>query len=73
MSRKHESKWKIEELTNAEIVAAIRYLDPELPQQINDEKGRRRDSQDFVFGICIVLLVLVLGCLGLVWLYCRLS
>ena len=66
MSRKQELKGKIEELTNAEIVAAIRYLDPELPQQINGEKNGSRENQDFVFGICIVLMVLVLGCLGLI-------
>lgn len=72
MSRKHELKWKIEELCDAEIVAAIRYLDPDLPRQINREKDRSRESQDFFFGLGIVLIVLMSGCLGLILLYCRL-
>jgi hypothetical protein len=38
MARKHESKWNIEDLTDAEIYAAIRYLetDPKSAKDQND-------------------------------------
>jgi len=60
MTRKYQSS---EEFTDAEIVAAIRYLDPDSWQD------QQRDSASI--AICVTLLALSLGCLGLVLLYLR--
>jgi hypothetical protein len=38
MARKYESKWNIEHLSDAEIYAAIRYLEPSPPPKSNNEK-----------------------------------
>ena len=62
MAKKYESEWKTEHLSDAEIYAAIRDLEP----------GPRRETElddDAIFLICISLLILLLGCLGFVWLY----
>jgi len=66
MSRKHESKWNLEELTDTEIYATIRYLDPDV------ERGNEQhDAAIFVLGI--TLLMLLLGGMGIIWLYQRIS
>ena len=62
MEKKYELKSNIENLTDAEIYAAIRDL----------EEGRRSATEleaDAIFLICISLLILLLGCLGFIWLY----
>jgi hypothetical protein len=58
MARKHESKWNIDDLTDAEIYAAIRYLEP-------DPKSAK-DQNDI---ICATMLILLLGFLALILLY----
>ena len=60
MTRKYQSRVS-EEFTDAEIVAAISYLDPDSWQD------HQRDSANV--AIFVTLLVLSLGCLGLVLLY----
>jgi hypothetical protein len=66
MSRKHESKWNLEDFTDTEIYAAIRYLDPDV------ERGdEQRDAPIFVVGI--TLLMLLLGGMGIIWLYQRIN
>ena len=60
MTRKYQSS---EEFTDAEIVAAIRHLDPDSWQD------HQRDSANI--AICVTLLALFLGCLALVLLYVR--
>ena len=62
MAKKYELKSNIENLTDAEIYAAIRDL----------EEGRRSVTEleaDAIFLICISLLILLLGCLGFIWLH----
>jgi hypothetical protein len=49
MAKKHESKWNIDDLTDAEIYAAIRYLDP------NPKSG---DKQNGVISATILILLL---------------
>ena len=62
IAKKHELEWKTEHLSDAEIYAAIRDLEP----------VRRRTNKldsDTVFVICISLWILFLGSLGFIWLY----
>jgi hypothetical protein len=65
MPRKQESKWNLEDLTEAEICAAIRYLDPDPTPETNGENN----SAPFV--VCVSLLVLLLGCIAFIWIYFR--
>jgi len=64
MAKKHESKWNIEDLTDPEICDAIHYLEP------NSRRGTKA-SEDFSVVICASLLILLLGCLGVMLLYWR--
>jgi hypothetical protein len=65
MTRKQEPKWNLEELRDADICAAIRYLDPDPSAETN------REGNSAPFVICTSLFVLLLGCVALIWLYCR--
>jgi hypothetical protein len=65
MPEKQESKWYLEELADVEISAFIRYLDPDSPPETNGE------NKSALFVICVSLLVLLLGCIALIWLYFR--
>jgi hypothetical protein len=60
-SRKPLSRRNLEDLTDAEIYAAIRYLDPDA-----QSAGERNDSGDVVLGI---IFVLALACVALVCFY----
>jgi hypothetical protein len=62
MARKYESKWNIEHLTNAEIYAAIRYLEP--PPKSNYEE----DDTPVVL-ICVTVAILLLAYAGYLWLH----
>jgi hypothetical protein len=62
MAKKYESKSNIENLTDAELYAAIRDLDP-------DRKSATALDDNAIFLICISLWILLLGCLGFIWLY----
>jgi hypothetical protein len=64
MAKKYESKSNIEDLTDAEINDAIRYLEAEqtTASQRNDETG---------FVICFCAVILLLGVLGFMCLYYR--
>ncbi len=64
MAKKDESKWNIEDLTDAEICAAIRYLDRNL-----GSANEQEENSGVV--ICVSLLILLLGCLVFLWLYWR--
>jgi hypothetical protein len=64
MAKKHESKWNIEDSTDLEIYDAIRYLEP-------NSTSRTEENDDFGLVICISLLILLLGCLGVMLLYWR--
>jgi hypothetical protein len=65
MSREHESKWNLKELTSTEIHAAIRYLDPDA--EGGDEQ---HDAPIFALGITLLL---CLGYMGITWLYQRID
>ena len=62
MAKKYESKGNIENLTDAEIYAAIRDLEP-------DSRNVNELDDDAVFLICVSLLIMLLGFLGFIWLY----
>jgi hypothetical protein len=62
MAKKYESKSNIENLTDAEIYAAICDLEP-------DRRSATELDADAIFLICISLLILLLGCLGFIWLH----
>jgi hypothetical protein len=65
MSREHESKWNLKELTSAEIRAAIRYLDPDA-----EDGDEQHDAPIFALGITLLLM---LGYMGITWLYQRIE
>jgi hypothetical protein len=62
MARKYESKWNIEHLTDAEISAAIGYLEP--PPKSNNEVD---DTP--VVVICVTVAILLLAYVGYLWLH----
>lgn len=62
MPKKYEAKSNIENLTDAEIYAAIRDLEP-------DRRNTTELHGDAIFMICISLMILLLGCLGFIWLH----
>ena len=64
MAKKHVSKWNIEDLSDAEIYDAIRYLEPNSTSGIEED-----DDSDLV--ICISFLILLFGCLGVMLFYWR--
>ena len=64
MAKKHESKWNIEDLSDAEIYDAIRYLETDL------SSTTEQDNDNGVV-ICVCLYILLFGCLGFWWFYWR--
>jgi hypothetical protein len=62
MEKKYESHRHIEDVTQVEISAAIRDLDPDL---------RSTNEQDHAtsVAICIALVLLAFACLVFIWLY----
>lgn len=64
MSKKRESKWNIEELTDPDIYEAIRYLEP-------DPTCRKQQKDETAFAIGVTLVILLLGGMGFAWLYLR--
>lgn len=65
----------IEDLSNDEIYAAIRYLEPApgsaSAQKENADPPTGGQSHDDGVVICVCLYVAVLGCLAVLWLYLR--
>jgi hypothetical protein len=66
VSRRQEPKWNIEELTDAEIYSAIRYLDGELAQDRDSHLGQAGAA---LFRVCVLLIIVLVGYLGYFWLY----
>ena len=64
MTKKNESKWNTEDLTDPEIYDAIRYL-----EAISTTGGEKNGDSGLV--ICVSLLILLLGCFGVMLLYWR--
>lgn len=71
MLTNQEPDWNIDDLTNTEIYAAIRYLEPNF-RSTNEQSSRRVDEQNDESGvlICVGLYLVLFACLGL-WLYWR--
>ena len=68
VSKRTGSKWNIEELTDAEIYSAIRYLDGEAPANSNNDRPLSK-VETVLFTICIFLIIVLSGYLGYFWLY----
>ena len=64
MAKKYDSKWNVEDLTDLEIYEAIRYL------EAISRNGVEKNG-DYGLVICVSLLILLLGCLGVMLLYWR--
>lgn len=64
MAKKPDSKWNIEDLSDPDIYDAIRYLEP-------DQIRGKQQKDDTVFVICVTVVILLLGCIGFVWLWWR--
>lgn len=62
MRRKYDSKWNIQHLTDTEIYAAIRYLEP--PPKSNNEE----DDTPVVL-VCVTVAILLLAYVGYFWLH----
>ena len=62
MAKNHESKLRIEDLTDAEIYAAIRYLEP-------DAGTANQQNDDVEFATFVTSAILLLGYLGFLWLH----
>ena len=69
MLANYDPEWNIEDLTDTEIYAAIRYLEPD-PRNANqqDTDDHNKDN-GAVFFVC--LFVALLSCLGFFWFYWR--
>jgi hypothetical protein len=61
MLANHQPDWNIDDLSDAEVYAAIRYL--EHPGSTNQQD----DDRCAIISACLYVLLLV--CLGFVWLY----
>jgi hypothetical protein len=62
MLANHEPDRNIEDLTDAEIYAAIRYLEPA-------ESAEEQNNDDNGVVICVCLYIAVSVCLAFLWLY----
>jgi hypothetical protein len=73
MLTNQEPDWNIDDLTDTEIHAAIRYLEADPgndDKQGADEQDNERDKDSGVV-ICISLYIFLLGCLAFMWFYWR--
>jgi hypothetical protein len=64
MLTNQEPDWNIDDLSDTEIHAAIRYLEPA-------ETSTDQQNDDSGVAICVCLSIALLECLALVWLYWR--
>lgn len=79
MLANHEPDRNVEDLTDAEIYAAIRYLEAAEPSaevqnmeaQNRAVRNREEPGDDNAVVICVCLYVALLVCLAFVWLYLR--
>jgi hypothetical protein len=68
MLANYDPDWNIEDLTDTEIYAAIRYLEPDT-RRANEQKDDTPTTQKFDKGvvICACLYIAVLVCLAFLW------
>ena len=69
MLTNQEPDWNIDDLTDTEIYAAIRYL--EADPSTEDKQDANDQDKDKGVVICVSLNILLLGCLAFVWFYWR--
>jgi hypothetical protein len=69
MLTNRELDWNIDDLTDTEIYAAIRYL--EADPRTEDKQDEDDQDQDNGVVICVCLYSLLFGCLAFVWFYWR--
>jgi hypothetical protein len=69
MLTNREPDRNIEDLTDTEIFAAIRYLEPD--RKSAKELGEGHREKHYGVVICVCLYIALLGCLTFVWLYWR--
>jgi hypothetical protein len=69
MLTNQEPDWNIDDLTDTEIYAAIRYL--EADPRTRDKQDANDPDKDNGGVICVWLYILLLGCLAFVWFYWR--
>jgi len=72
MAEKHESNWNIEDLSDTEIYAAIRYLEPGarsmyLASATRSTNEEQDDAAALVISIIFVILMAGLGFILLYW------
>lgn len=75
MSKKQISNSKLTQLTDREIYALIRYLDPNPESEkeaTNQVNVIEQDCDSAIYVTCVGLLIFLLGCIGFLWLYYRL-
>jgi hypothetical protein len=65
MLANHEPDWNIDDLSDSEVCAAIRYLEP-------DTRSADEENDDVSVLICVSLYLLLIACLAalLYWKYC---
>ena len=69
MLANYDPDWNIDELTDAEIYAAIRYLEPGLTNA--DQLDANDHDKDNGVVICVFLYVALLICVVFLWFYWR--
>jgi hypothetical protein len=69
MLTNHEPDRNIEDVSDAEIYDAIRYLEPD-PKSVNEMDGDDQDKDNGV-AISVFLYVALLACLAFMWFYWR--
>ena len=72
MLTNQEPEPNIEDLTDAEIYAAIRYLEPDSrsANERNNDIATTKQNDDKAVLICVSLYMVLIGCIAL-WLYWR--
>ena len=69
MLTNQEPDWNIDDITDTEINAAIRYLDPESGNADEQESGGQGRNSGVVICVCLYLALSV--CLAFLWFYWR--
>jgi hypothetical protein len=71
MLTNQEPDWNIDDLSDTDICAAIRYLDADLKTEDKQHADAQRKDKDNGVVICVCLYTLLLGCLAFLWFYWR--
>lgn len=69
MLTNYDSDWNIDDLTDTEIYAVIRYLEPDPRNATEQDTGG--DNKDKGVVICVCLYIALSVCLAFFWFYWR--